>query len=128
MSTLSYINERAKYNYILSLSKNQIRALELNDMAGFSKILAAKHTLISSLRDGKKLLELDPTLQTVVNQINDSEKMTEKLLYRRLGHIRRQLSEIQEFNLARRAYKKISRKVPSFVMTSDTPMMLDQRS
>ena len=128
MSTTHYLSERAKYSYILQLSKDQIRALEMNDMAAFDKILAAKRTIINSLTDARSLVANDPTLMTVVEQIKDSDKLTERLLYRRVGEIRRKMDEIQQFQMARRAYKKIGRKSPSFVTSNETPMVVDIRS
>ncbi len=43
--------ERAKFGYLLDLAQEQIQALESDDMFAFDRILAAKHSLIASLRD-----------------------------------------------------------------------------
>jgi len=130
MSLTSAFNERAKYNYLLQLSSEQIRALKLGDMPTFDRILAAKRAIIDSLIDAKNLVNSDSALRTMVEQIVQNDKTAERLLYRKVGYIRRQLSEINQFKKARRAYGRNSAKINPgpFVIDENTPRFFDKAS
>lgn len=130
MSLSSATNERAKYNYLLRLSGEQVRALKLGDIATFDRILAAKRAIIESLVDGRNMVKNDPTLMTMVQQIQENDRTAEKLLYRKIGYIRRQLSEIHQFKQARRAYGKNSAKMnrTPFGVDENTPRFFDKAS
>lgn len=130
MSLTSTVNERAKYNYLLQLSGEQIRALKLGDMPTFDRILSAKKAIIESLVDGRSMVKNDPTLMGVVQQIQENDRAAEKLLYRKIGHIRRQLSEIHEYKRARRAYGRSSTPINRnrFVVDENTPRFFDKAS
>lgn len=130
MSLTSTLNERAKYNYLLQLSGEQIRALKLGDMATFDRILSAKRAIIESLVDGRSMVKNDPTLLGIVQQIQENDRAAEKLLYRKIGYIRRQLSEIHEYKKARRAYGRSSTRISRgpFIVDENTPRFFDKAS
>ncbi|HEX5322252.1 MAG TPA: hypothetical protein VFW40_00600 [Capsulimonadaceae bacterium] len=130
MSLTSSFNERAKYQYLLQLSNEQVRALKLGDMPTFDRILAAKRAIIDSLVDMKNLVRNDPTLRTVVEQIVQNDHIAERLIYRKMGRIRRELSEIHQFKKARRAYGRNSAKIKpgGFIVDENTPRFLDKAS
>jgi hypothetical protein len=120
-------DERAKYNYILQLSKEQVQAIKSNDFEGFKKILDTKGAVIASLKDGRNIVAQDSDLQEVVSQIKESEKHAEKLLYSRLGVIQRKMRDLRQCKTAGAAYRRTSRKLPPFVPTTETPMLFDRR-
>jgi len=130
MSLATGGTERAKFGYLLDLSREQIQALECDDMFAFDRILAAKRTLIESLRDARGVFAADPTLASVVTQIQDADKMAQKLLYRKVGRIMREMNELNQQKKARGAY----RTTPSREGTKplgflpDTPSYLDVKS
>ena len=97
--------ERAKFGYLLELSQEQVQALECDDMFAFDRILAAKRTLIESLSDARGLLAADPTLAGVVTRIQDADKMAQRLLYRKVGRIMREMNELNQQKKARGAYR-----------------------
>lgn len=121
--------ERAKYGYLLQLSQDQIQALESDDLYGFDRILAAKRTLIESLRDARGLIAGDPALATIVQHIQDSDKAAQRLLYRKVGAIMRQMSELQQQTKARRAYQQSAGRGASPVaqFAPSAPRFVDQK-
>jgi hypothetical protein len=128
MSTTAYLSARAKFDAILQLSRDQATAIEANDMVKFNAALAKKGELIASLRDTKHLMASDPSIETVINKVRASEKYSEKLLYERLGMLKRKMIDLQQVKAARGAYKRNTIKLPSFVPTADTPRMFDLRT
>ena len=104
MSLSSRSAERAKYGYLLQLAREQIQALESDDLFAFDRILAAKRTLIESLTDGRTLVAADPVLQKQVTLIQEIDATAQRLLYRKVGKIMREMAELQQFKKARRAY------------------------
>jgi len=130
MSAASTLNERAKYTYLLHLSNEQVRALKLGDIPTFDRILAAKRAIIESLVEARNMVKNDPSLMTVVDQIRLNDQAAEKLLYRKIGYIRRQLTDIHQFTRARRAYGRNSARITTapFVIDEDTPRFFDKAS
>ena len=125
MSLSSRSAERAKYGYLLQLAREQIQALETDDLFAFDRILAAKRTLIESLTDGRTLVASDPVLQKQVAQIQEIDASVQRLLYRKVGKIMREMAELQQFKKARRAYGL--RPSPKH-FSPDTPKFLDRHS
>ncbi len=118
--------ERAKFGYLLELSHEQIQALESDDMFAFDRILAAKRTLIESLNDARGLMASDPTLIGVVNRIQDADKMAQRLLYRKVGRIMREMDELNRQKKARTAYETAApRPSRPIGFLPDTPSYLD---
>ena len=104
MSLSNRSAERAKYGYLLQLAREQVQALESDDLFAFDRILAAKRTLIESLVDGRTLVASDPVLQKQVTLIQEIDATAQRLLYRQGGQIMREMAELQQFKKARRAY------------------------
>ena len=104
MSTTAGSAERAKFGYLLDLSREQVQALECEDMFAFDRILAAKKTVIESLQDPRGTLAADPTLLSVVTRIQDADKMAQRLLYRKVGRVMREMNELNQQKKARGAY------------------------
>jgi hypothetical protein len=96
MSLMTSNTERAKYGYLLQLSQDQIKALEVDDLFAFDRILSAKRSVIESLSDSQTLVAADPTLVTLVSEIEDTDKAAQRLLYRKLGRIMREMSELNQ--------------------------------
>jgi hypothetical protein len=130
MSLTSAGPECVKFDYLLKLSQEQIRALEIDDMPAFDRILAARRTLIESLVDTRALIESDPTLQTKVAHIQECDRSAQRLLYRKVGKIMRTLSELQQAKKARRAYYRPGPSAASggYQIQPDTPRFLDRKS
>ena len=130
MSLAAGAAERAKFTYLLELSQNQIQALECDDLFGFDRILAAKRTVIESLADARGSLAADPTLASVVARIQDADKMAQRLLYRKVGRIMREMNELNQYAKARGAYRPAARRAPALPpgVRPDTPRFLDVKS
>jgi hypothetical protein len=122
--------ERAKFVFLLELSQEQIQALECDDMFALDRILAAKRTLIESLNDARGVLAADPTLAAVVTRIQDADKMAQRLLYRKVGRIMREMNELSQQKKARGAYQPTSGREAAkpIGFLPDTPSYLDVKS
>ncbi len=105
MSLAGISGDREKFDFLLQLSLEQIRALEADDMNAFDHILAAKNTIIASFQDAGSLVASDSTLVNVILHIQDADKSAQRLLYRKTGRIMRQLTEIGRLGRARFAYQ-----------------------
>ena len=125
MSLTSQSAERAKYGYLLQLAREQIQALESDDLFAFDRILAAKRTLIESLVDGRGMMASDPSLRTLVTQVQELDRAAQRLLYRKVGRVMREMAELQQFKKARRAY---GQRPALRCLVPDTPAFLDRRS
>ncbi len=104
MSTASAAAERAKLTYILDLSREQVQALEADDFSAFDRILAAKRSLIGGLTETRHLVATDPALATVVSAIREADGMAQRLLYRKVGRVMREMNELNQYKRARSAY------------------------
>ena len=105
MSNANANAERAKFGYLLQLAHEQIQALETEDYFAFDRILAARQSLIGSLRDVRAQINADSTVATVVAQIQDADKTAQRLLFRKLGRIMRELNTLRQYQKARVAYQ-----------------------
>lgn len=130
MSLTAHTTERAKFGYLLQLAHEQIKALEMDDMNAFDRILAAKRALINGLTNARSLVEADQTLEGVIIQIQECDQAAQRLLYRKTGRIMRELSELQQAKKARRAYYKSAQAAPrrAYPFQPDTPRFIDQKS
>ena len=105
MSLAGLSGDREKFDLLLRLSLEQVRALEADDMNAFDHILAAKDAVIASFQDARALVAADSTLANVISHIQDADKSAQRLLYRKTGRIMRQLTEIGQQKRARFAYQ-----------------------
>ncbi len=130
MSVSTGSTERAKFGYLLDLSQEQITALECDDLFAFDRILAAKRTVTESLRDARAVLDADPTLLSVVTRIQDADKMAQRLLYRKVGRIMREMNELNHQKKARGAYRTSNGRAAAkpIGFLPDTPSYLDTKS
>jgi hypothetical protein len=129
MSLSSKSAECAKYNYLLQLAQDQVRALEAEDMFGFDRILKAKGVLIEGLVDARNLVASDTVIAKQVAQIQELDKTAQRLLYRKVGRIMREMSELQQFRKAKRAYGRSTALLPSIMrFRPDESSFLDRRS
>ena len=130
MSLAAGNTERAKFGFLLELSQEQIQALESDDMFAFDRILAAKRTVVESMRDARSVLAADPTLASVVTRIQDADKMAQRLLYRKVGRIMREMNELNQQKKARGAYRTAGERAPtrSIGFLPDAPSYLDTKS
>ena len=131
MSLASKSTECAKYGYLLQLARDQVKALETDDMFGFDRILSAKHVLIESLVDARSLISTDPVLSKQVAQIQELDKTAQRLLYRKVGRIMREMSELQQYKKAHRAYgrERPCAAAPSIIrFRPDESNFVDRRS
>lgn len=112
MSLASSSAERAKYGYLLQLARDQVQALNSDDTFAFDRILAAKRALIDSLVDAREMIAADPVLRTQVTQIQELDKTAQRLLYRKIGRVMREMAELQQFKKAHRAYARPQTRKP----------------
>jgi hypothetical protein len=128
MSLNSKSAERAKYGYLLQLANDQVKALDADDHFAFKRILAAKRTIIEGLVDGRSLVASDPVLRKQVNQIQELDKIAQRLLYRKVGKIMREMAELQQYKKAHSAYGHAA-PPPNFTrMRPNESTFLDRRS
>ncbi len=121
--------ERAKFGYLLELAQDQVAALETDDLYGFDRILAAKRAIIESMHDTRSLMAADPTLEGVVARIQDADKLAQKLLYRKVGRIMREMDLLNRQKKARGAYgAETSPAKRAIGLLPDTPAYLDAKS
>lgn len=130
MSIATGNTERAKFGFLLELSQEQVQALECDDLFAFDRILAAKRTIIESLNDARSVMAADPTLATVVTRIQDADKMAQRLLYRKVGRIMREMNELNQQKKARGAYRSSSGREATkpIGLLPDTPSYMDVKS
>ena len=120
--------ERAKFGYLLELAQDQVTALETDDLYGFDRILAAKRTIIESLHDTRSLMAADPTLEGVVARIQDADKLAQKLLYRKVGRIMREMDTLNRQQKARSAYGDSASPAKRAIgFLPDTPTYMDAK-
>lgn len=98
-------SDREKFDLLLRLSLEQVRALEADDMNAFDHILAAKNAVIASFQDARSLVASDSSLAGVILHIQDADKAAHHLLYRKTGRIMGRLTEIGQQKRARSAYQ-----------------------
>ena len=99
-------------------------------VSAFDAILAEKHTLIKTLKDGPAILAADPSLETLVARIQDADKAAQRLLYQKVGQVMREMNRVNRQEQARSAYHQ---PAPSATpkpigFLPDTPMFMDARS
>jgi hypothetical protein len=130
MSLAAKTTGRAKFDELLQLTHEQIEALERGDKKAFDLILAAKRALIDSFTDARSLIEADPALQDIVIQIQECDQAAQRLLYRKIGWVMRELCELQQAQRARRAYHKADMATPrrTYPFQPDTPRFIDRKS
>ena len=129
MSLAARSSERTKLQRLLELSQQQMIALESDDMLTFDALLAEKRTLIESLPNGRAILAADPSLQTVVNRIQDADKAAQRLLYQKVGLIMREMNRVNRQEKARGAYRRDPTGPPKPLgFLPDTPRFMDVRS
>ena len=128
MSLASNSAERAKYGYLLQLAREQVQALESDDFFAFDRIIAAKRALIGSLVGARALLAVDPLLQKQVTQIQELDAAAQRLLYRKVGRIMREMAELQQFKKAHRAYRRPERRPVPARFAPDASSYMDRRS
>ncbi len=127
MSAATASAERAKLTYILELSREQVHALETDDFSGFDRILAAKRSLITGLTEARHLVSTDPALASVVSAIQDADGMAQRLLYRKVGRVMRELNELNQYKRARGAYAARLSVYPDG-LAPDTSRFMDRKS
>lgn len=127
MSTASAATERAKLTYILDLSRDQIQALEADDFSAFDRILAAKRSLIGGLTETRHLVATDPALASVVTAIRDADGMAQRLLYRKVGRVMREINEMNQYKRARGAYASRLSPYPAS-LSPDASRFMDRKS
>ena len=126
MSLTTGNSERAKFGYLMELALEQITALETDDLIAFDRILGAKRSIIQSMHDTPSLLAADPTLEGIVVQIQDADKMAQKLLYRKVGRIMREMDALNRQKKARGAYREDRANANRTIgLLPDTPSYLD---
>jgi hypothetical protein len=108
MSNRTPLSERAKYNYLLQLSTEQIKAIDCGDMQGFDRILVAKGAIIQSLADVAPLLASDPTLPGVIAQIKANEVAAQDHLQARMREVKDKLGQVAAKRTARNAYRRFT--------------------
>lgn len=130
MSLAAHATEREKYYHLRQLAQDQIKALEMDDLFEFDRIMAEKDEVIRSMGSTDGLLEADPALAGVCTEIKDRDKTAMRLLFDRLGRLKRQISELNQYQTARNAYNNVAKSTSEQgrVFANDAPRFVDKRS
>jgi len=130
MSLAANTSERDKYYQLLQLSQDQIKALEMDDLFEFDRIMAVKDDVIKSLGDSTGLVDTDPALAGVCSQIQDRDKTAMRLLFDRLGKLKRQISELNQYQAARSAYRTAAQQSTELgrIFANGAPRFIDHQS
>lgn len=130
MSLSAHATERDKYYRLLQLSQDQIKALETDDLFEFDRIMQAKDDVIRSFGSTDGLLEADPALSTVCNEIRERDKTAMRLLFDRLGRLKRQISELHRYKTAHSAYVSNARPKNEMerIFAGNAPRFIDKHS
>lgn len=130
MSPAANASEREKYYRLRDLANAQIKAIEREDFNEFDRIMAEKDDVIRGLGSIDALLDADPALSTVCDEIRDRDKTAMRLLFDRLGRLKRQIAGLNQYQTARNAYRVGSQptKGPESLFANDAPRFIDKRS
>jgi hypothetical protein len=116
---------RSKFESILELSEDQLKALQCGNMPGFQHALAAKGAVIESMVGALTKPITDPIILAMVTKIQENEQKSESLIRQRLEGTRNELIKHEQTRSATKVYGKVGKKQPDFIPTSDTPVMFD---
>jgi len=130
MSLAAHTSEREKYYQLLQLAQDQIKALEMDDLFEFDRIVAVKDEVIKSMGDSTGLLDTDPALASVCSEIQDRDKTAMRLLFDRLGRLKRQISELNQYQTARAAYRVSAQQLTEQgrIFANGAPRIVDRKS
>lgn len=130
MSLTARNTERTKFTTLLTLSQQQIQALEADDMLRFDEILAEKRLLIEGLTQQRNLVSADTALESLVSRIEDADKAAQRLLFAKVGIIMREMNRLNRQEKARGAYRRDAPPAAPRPLgfLPDTPMFVDARS
>jgi hypothetical protein len=130
MSLAANTSEREKYYQLLQLAQDQIKALEMDDLFEFDRIMAVKDDVIRSMGDSTGLLDVDPALANVCAEIQDRDKTAMRLLFDRLGRLKRQISELNQYQTARNAYRVSAQQLTEQgrIFANGAPRFLDRKT
>ena len=130
MSLAARNAERATLKRLLELAQQQMQMLEADDLLAFDAILAEKHTLIKTLKNGPAILAADPSLETLVVRIQDADKAAQRLLYQKVGFVMREMNRVNRQEQARGAYHQAapSAAPKPLGFLPNTPRFMDVRS
>lgn len=130
MSLTARNTERTKFTTLLTLSQQQIQALEADDMLRFDEILAEKRLLIEGLTQQRSLVSADTALESLVSRIEDADKAAQRLLFAKVGIIMREMNRLNRQEKARGAYRRDAPPAAPRPLgfLPDTPMFVDARS
>jgi hypothetical protein len=108
MSSNTLTAERDKYYHLLQLARAQVRALEMDEMADFDRIMRDKDIVIRSFGGTQGLVALDPALPEIARQIQNCDTAATRLLYGKLGRIKRRMTDLKQYQAARSAYRTMA--------------------
>jgi flagellar biosynthesis/type III secretory pathway chaperone len=120
-----------KYNYLLELALEQLRAIECGDQKRLQLIIEQKWSLIRSLSGTKELMTKEPTLPGIIERIQKADKLAETRLAARMGTVREQLCQINKRRSAKRVYCQAGRQkhpVLGLALDDTTPRFFDIKS
>jgi hypothetical protein len=130
MSLSAYSTEREKYYLLLQLSQEQIKALEMDDLFEFDRIMQAKDDIIRSFGATSGLIDADPALASICSEIQARDTTAMRLLFDRLGKLKRQIAELNQYQTARNAYRSTANVTApqARIFANNTPRFIDRHS
>jgi hypothetical protein len=130
MSLAAHATEREKYYRLRELARKQIYAIEADDFFEFDRIMAEKDEVIATMGSTEGLLDADPALVTVCDEIRERDKTAMRLLFDRLGRLKRQITELHQYQTARNAYRAAAKPATEAerIFANNAPRFVDKRS
>jgi hypothetical protein len=122
--------EREKYYRLFQLAQDQVRALEADNRFEFDRIIAVKDEIIKSFGDTAGLLEADPALATIVEQIQDRDRTAMLLLHDKFGRLKRRMAEMNQNKAARAVYARAGKPKSELgaIFADGCPRFIDRHS
>jgi hypothetical protein len=112
------------------LSKDQINAINDNDMLLFDNILASKSALIDSLPNVQTALDSDPTIHEIIVEIKMCEHLAQVKLEQQLSDIKQELKTARRHVRAGNAYYRFDPVVAGrydFHRDESVPKFIDRQ-
>jgi hypothetical protein len=121
--------EREKYYHLLQLARDQIRALETDDMREVDRIMGARDCVIRSFGCARGLVELDPALPSVAQQIRDCDKAAATMLDQKLARVKCDMAKLSRYRTARSAYRELASPAggPASGLATEVPRFIDRK-
>jgi hypothetical protein len=120
-----------RYTNLLDLALAQLQAIDSHDQKKLNQIIEQKWSIIRSLSGTKELLKSEPSLSSMIKQIQQADQLAQDKLAERMTDVRKRLCQVKKQGAAGLAYAHTGRKkhpILGFQLDDNTPRYFDQQS